>query len=435
MAFAALDLPPMLLALFALVPPDDLAVVGAFQPAALARFDARSGAPLGAPLAGPHLGVLGVAFGPDGRLYVASEGNDHVLRYDAQTGAFVDAFVADDPATPLDETGGLTQPTAVVFGPDGHLYVASFDGDEVLRYHGVTGAFLGTVVPQNGGGLNGPDLGMAFGPDGNLYVPSFWNHRVKRYDPATGAFRGDALNPFTSPLRNPREVLFLGDGTALVASEGSDQVLRFDPVGGVYLGVLVGDDPATPVNETGGLDGPVGLRLGVEAELLVTSINGGAVKRYALRTGAFLGDLVPASAAPALPSGLALAPRWATVCAGSQASNGEVPALHAAGLTSVASDRLSLGVDAAPAGEMLVVFVSDLSAQSPWFGGVLCVGGSRVGLGPLLVDPLGRARTPVSLRALPYGPGTTLFAQAVFRDRGLATGAGTSSALNLTLTP
>jgi hypothetical protein len=102
---------------------------------------------------GPIPGAQSIQYGPDGNLYVAAEKIDRVLRFDGQTGVPLGALVADDPATPIDETGGLDAPTAALFGPDGDLYVASFDGDSVLRYDGVTGSFVGVFVTQGSGGL------------------------------------------------------------------------------------------------------------------------------------------------------------------------------------------------------------------------------------------------------------------------------------------
>ena len=75
-------------------------------------------------------------------LYVCSELVDRVQRFEPLSGDFIDVFIGDDPVTPVDETGGLNFPTGIVFGPDGNAYVASFNGDRVLRYDGVTGAFI-----------------------------------------------------------------------------------------------------------------------------------------------------------------------------------------------------------------------------------------------------------------------------------------------------
>src|SRR5262245_20484495 len=70
----------------------------------------------------------------------------NVLRYDADTGAFVDEFVSK-------KSGGLNQPWNVVIGPhDENLYVPSghFRGPgqikAVLRYDGTTGVFLDEFV-------------------------------------------------------------------------------------------------------------------------------------------------------------------------------------------------------------------------------------------------------------------------------------------------
>jgi hypothetical protein len=43
------------------------------------------------------------------------------LRYDGITGAFIDKFVGDNPNTAADETGGLSRPYGLAFGPDGNF--------------------------------------------------------------------------------------------------------------------------------------------------------------------------------------------------------------------------------------------------------------------------------------------------------------------------
>jgi hypothetical protein len=78
----------------------------------------------------------GLVFGPDRLLYVSVVGNlappaqdvlsGYVLRFNPDTGRFVDVFASHD-------TGGcpgrLHRPEGLAFGPDGKLYVTSFRAD------------------------------------------------------------------------------------------------------------------------------------------------------------------------------------------------------------------------------------------------------------------------------------------------------------------
>src|SRR5262249_62019414 len=95
-------------------------------------------------------------------------------------------------------SGGLDQASVgLVFDPDGNLYVNSHLTNSVLRFDGITGEPRpapgqsgADFVPAGSGGLMQPS-GLVFGPDGNLYVaahdPSAQHGAVLRYDPTTGA--------------------------------------------------------------------------------------------------------------------------------------------------------------------------------------------------------------------------------------------------------
>lgn len=211
---------------------------------------------------------------PDGRIYVVSENNGRILRYDASTLDFVDTFI---------DTGSDFSPTGIAFAPDGDVYVAGFDTDSVRRYDGQTGALKSTPVAARAGGLDGPDNGMTFGPDGKLYIPGYYSNNVLRYDPASNTV-STFVAPGTGGLRRTRAVLFEpGNSSALVSSEGSGQILRVNAASGALMGTF-----AT-------LPGPAGMNYTSDGRLLVAN-NGQQVQELNASTGASMGALFPAEA-------------------------------------------------------------------------------------------------------------------------------------------
>lgn len=210
--------------------PDGHLYVTSFNNAAVMRYDSETGDPMPGPLGAPGtaqfvtpgsgslVSAEGLVFGPDGNLYVASGGNSRIIRYDGETGAFIDVFIATG-------SGGLNNPHAVFFGADEHLYVPAFGNHQVLRYDGVTGVPMpgplgapGTAqfVTPGSGGLTSAH-GALFGPDGSLYVTSFGTDQVLRYDGDTGAFQNVFAAQGTG-VDGPIDVLFLeggGDGPLL----------------------------------------------------------------------------------------------------------------------------------------------------------------------------------------------------------------------------
>ncbi len=100
------------------------------------------------------------------------------MRFDASTGVYIDDFVSAN-------SGGLDQPSGMVIGPDGHLYVGSAANDRILRYHGDTGAFI-NVFSVNAA----IPIGLAFGPNGDLYSASRDGPGVLRFDGVSGNSEG-----------------------------------------------------------------------------------------------------------------------------------------------------------------------------------------------------------------------------------------------------
>ena len=56
-------------------------------------------------------------------------------------------------------SGGLNEPYDLAFGPNGNLFVTSYQTNSILEYNGTTGAFITQFVPSGSGGLTQPTSG------------------------------------------------------------------------------------------------------------------------------------------------------------------------------------------------------------------------------------------------------------------------------------
>ena len=241
------------------------------------RYQTITGLPLG-DLAIVR-GAQSIHVGSDGYTYVCAENANSIFRYKGDVP--LGAFVFDDPDTTKDETGGLTNPTAAVLGPDGDLYVASFDGDQVLRYDGRTGDFQGVFVEAGSAGLDEPDAGMVFGPDGLLWIPSFGSSEILRYDGETGDFVDVFASPGEGGLNAPRVIRFGPDGLVYVSSWRSNRILRFDLDGNFVDRFIV-------LNRPSGFDFDPST-----GDVLAVSDQVARVLRFDGTTGARIGTFLP----------------------------------------------------------------------------------------------------------------------------------------------
>ncbi len=103
---------------------------------------------------------IDVICGPDGRLYVTTDGN-HVEVWDGVSATSSAAI-----------TSGLDNPTAMAFDQTGRLFIANGHGKSVSVWEG-TGHAATTVLDE----LPWP-TGLAFDEDGNLYLSYFFERAV-----------------------------------------------------------------------------------------------------------------------------------------------------------------------------------------------------------------------------------------------------------------
>jgi hypothetical protein len=271
--------------------------------------------------------AYGITYGPNGNLYVSAYSSSAVYRYDAagnplpalgQTGA---VFV---PAG----SGGLSLARDIAFGPDGYLYVVSQGTNSVLRYDPVYGTPAGlsglpgdaVLIPSGSGGLNAP-RGLAFRTDalGHPYVyvtsvgatdtPGPGVDDVLRFNFADGSPAGVSGTPGdavfiptgSGGLDNPSSIVFGPDGKAYVSSTAptsvyptSNSVLRYDPDTGAPAGVSGNAGDAVFVSPgSGGLDGPSGMAFRPDGYLYVVGWRSNSVLRYSASNGAYAGTVVP----------------------------------------------------------------------------------------------------------------------------------------------
>jgi DNA-binding beta-propeller fold protein YncE len=141
-----------------------------------------------APPPGPaEFHPFGVVIGPDGLLYVSSRPTlfttglgGQVLRFNPTTGDYVDTFISNGTGSDGGCTDALNGPEGLAFGPDGRLYITSFradenDTDKILVFAGPRGARPGRCVAtfdlDKVGAKRATAAAILFGPGGDLFVP------------------------------------------------------------------------------------------------------------------------------------------------------------------------------------------------------------------------------------------------------------------------
>lgn len=219
-------------------------------------------------------------FGPDDHLYVSNPFGSSVLRFDGLTGAFIDVFVAPG-------SGGLQIPLAIVFH-DGHLYVGDPGSHAIHRYDAHTGAYVDTFVadaPGNPLRAGFDPQQFEFGPDGHLYVAAESSNRVLKYDGVSGALLGDFISAAEGFLA-PNGIVVGPDGKLYVGSVALSEIRRYDVSSGTWESFVEAG--------SGGLSLPVGFAFGPDGHLYTTSLGTAEILAFDGRTGAPRGVLVPA---------------------------------------------------------------------------------------------------------------------------------------------
>lgn len=147
----------------------------------------------------------------DGTLYVTSRGANTVVRFDGVTGAFIDVFASTT----------FNGPNSLAFDAAGTLYVTSRNTGAVVAF-ATDGTDLGVFATT--AELGSPE-GLAFGPTGALFVSGRTSSVVQQFSSA-GAFISTVIQ--TPAVAAPEGIGFTADGRMWINSRDTGEVVRLD---------------------------------------------------------------------------------------------------------------------------------------------------------------------------------------------------------------
>ncbi len=200
---------------------------------------------IGGPGEGPRprfLRPMGVAFGPEGRIYVTDAGNNRVAVF-SRRGRFLFEFGEFGVAKPLPggtaswEPGRLNYPTGIDVDEDGDVYVADFRNDQIQVFDS-EGRFLRRFpdphlpVGQGSAGQDGTGIAVT-----DVSVRGDLVYATDTYQVVIFTKAGEFVRQFGRPgprpqdLDHPNGVAVAEDGTIYVADSNHNRLTAFSPEG------------------------------------------------------------------------------------------------------------------------------------------------------------------------------------------------------------
>jgi RHS repeat-associated protein len=248
-----------------------------------AGYSGDGGLAINANLSAPS----GLALDKDGNLYIADADN-HCIRRITRDGIIT--TVAGNGTSGYSGDGGtaiaaqLSSPNGIAFGPDGNLYIADvFNG----RVRCVTpSGMIYTIAGTGEFGYNGDGIlavnaqlnfptGVAVGKDGSAYIADYSNGRIRKVTTdgiirtiaGTGdyGYAGDGGPAINASLEFPNDVAVAANGCVFISDFNNDRIRMIDQGGNITTFAGSGSYDADCDGDLAlvdGLDRPLAIALG-----------------------------------------------------------------------------------------------------------------------------------------------------------------------------
>lgn len=183
----------------------------------------------------------GLAFGPNGDLYIADAGAHNVRRVSEATGGITTLAGTGSPGSSGDgglaTSARLSEPCAIAVAPSGDVYIAD-RGDNRIRVVSGTSGLIETAAGQGAAGYAGDGgpakdahlrapRGLALALNGDLFIADTGNHAIRRLAIATGIL---------TTVAGTGALGFSGDGGAAVLAQlDAPEGLGVGPAGDLYI--------------------------------------------------------------------------------------------------------------------------------------------------------------------------------------------------------
>ncbi len=221
----------------------------------------------------------GLWMGADGKLYVADQGNNRIVKWD--TGGLVGTLVAGGNGVG-DSINQFNSPNGVWGDGTGGVFVADRNNNRVMHwaYDSVKGIKVAGFATTSDSMLNAP-AAVCYSAAGAIYVADMYNNRIQKWTPGVGVVTvagGNGAGAAANQLHNPSAVFVDASGNVYIADSYNNRIQKWAP--GATNGTTVAGGNGTGSGATQ-LINPSGLFVSASGDLYIADKGNSRIQKWA----------------------------------------------------------------------------------------------------------------------------------------------------------